>query len=227
MAIQVLFSGMPLSQRERRKFERITPYRRVVGTLQDHKVIVLEISVSDARIAHQARFDTKKPAILSFPWEADTIAFECQILRTDIARYSREPGKTIYHSGVEFTRPLGASDASLRELIHTHVTRALDEQKANARGIPPLTTTFLQTAASHAGYICCYYENNTWRRSPTSKPDQPRNGFTVSAEEREEDIEKLCKLYESSNPEEREMIRQTAAISVGSPEGFATRRFNP
>jgi hypothetical protein len=227
MAIQLLFSGMFLSQPERRKFERITPHRRVVGTLQDHKVIVLEISVSDARVAHQARFDPKKPAILSFPWEAETISFECQILRTDIARYSREPGKTIYHSGVEFTLALGASDASLRDLIHTHVLRALDEQKANARGIPPLTTTFLQTAASHAGYICCYYENGTWRRAPTAKPDQPRNGFTVSAEEREDDIEKLCKLYESSNSEEREMIRQTAAISVGSPEGFATRRFNP
>lgn len=195
--------------------------------MQNVKVIVLEISVSDARIAHQGRFDTKQPTVLSFQWEADTIAYECQVLRTDIARYSREPGKTIYHSGIELVRPLGASDAALRDLIHTHVTRALDEQKANARGIPPLTTTFLQTAASHAGYVCCQYENGAWRRTPTSKAVQPRDGFTVSAEEREEDVEKLCRLYEVSNATEREMIRQTAAISVGSPEGFATRRFTP
>lgn len=218
---------MSVDQHERRKYERITPYRRVVGTLQGQKVVLIEISVSDARIAHQAKFDPKQPAVISFQWEADKIAFECQVIRTDIAKFSREPGKTIYHSGVEFIRPLGASDQALREMIHTHVLRALDEQKANARGIPPLTTTFLRTAASVSGYICCQFENGVWRKTPTAKSNQPRDGFTISAEESDEDIEKLCRLYESSGPAEREMIRQTAALSVSSPEGFATRRFTP
>ena len=44
--------------------------------------------------------------------------------------------------------------------------------------------------------------------------DQPENGFTVAANESEEQIQMLCRTYESGDAESRRMTRMIAELSV-------------
>jgi hypothetical protein len=56
----------------------------------------------------------------------------------------------------------------------------MDEQKANARGIPPIAAQSNQ-AAQRTYYKRHELIGNRWRETETTDPAQPANGFTVSA----------------------------------------------
>lgn len=50
------------------------------------------------------------------------------------------------------------------------------------------------------------------------KPSQPPNGFTVAASTSPDEIEMLCKVYESANGETRKVIRACAELSLTRDE---------
>ena len=52
-------------------------------------------------------------------------------------------------------------------------------------------------------------------RSHTS-PLQPEDGFTVASWEDEAELETLCRTYETSDDEGRQLIRLVAELSVNS-----------
>ena len=58
-------------------------------------------------------------------------------------------------------------------------------------------------------------------------PDQPMDGFTVSARESKEQVQMLCDTYANSDYEGRKMIRKMAELATSTPEGVATRKFEP
>lgn len=214
-------------ERDRRRFQRVKPLRPLAGKLEEHKVYIIDVSVHGARIAHQARFAKTESLLLKFEWNGQQISYACRITRTDIEKYSREEGQTLYHSGVKFLRPMGMSDKSLKELIAGHIVRVLDERKANARGLPPETTTFRQTAARSSGFLECRFRGGQWHTSRTTIGKQPVDGFTISAEEPAEQVALLCKTYEEADESGREMIRQLSSISISQEGGFATRHYEP
>ena len=47
-------------------------------------------------------------------------------------------------------------------------------------------------------------------------PDQPENGFTVSAAEPDDQVELLCQTYESGDEESRRLTRLLAELSAAS-----------
>lgn len=193
----------------------------------DQRVVIQDISVGGVRVLHQHKFAEGETPRLKFTWDGEDMAFDCALTRTEVDTAQGDSKRVLYTSGARFTAALAGSEKPLREMIANHVMRALDEQKANARGLPPMTTTFLQTAAKQAGYIRCELVGGAWRKTQTDRPDQPRDGFTVSAQEEWSHIEMLCKSYQDADRAGRDMLRQLAALSVSSEGGVATRRFNP
>lgn len=211
---------------ERRRYQRVPFARPLAAKLGANRVFIVDISVSGVRVAHQGELPLQNEHKLSFEWNGDTIAFNCAVVRTEIDRPNSDRTKIVYQSGMRFTSAYGQSAALLRGLIAEHVMRALDEQKANARGIPPLATVF-QSGIKQSSYVTYRYVRNSWEKSETKDPHQPLDGFTVSSKEDPLQIEMLCKTYETSDYSGRKMIRQMAELSISAAESVPTRRYNP
>ncbi|HXG58023.1 MAG TPA: hypothetical protein VNL91_03280, partial [Thermoanaerobaculia bacterium] len=162
-----------------------------------------------------------------FECEGRPVRLDCVVVRTEVERAARtEFEKTLYHSGLEIVGKDAASEQSLRHLIEECVTRALDEQRANARGIPAIAAQSFQTGKA-SEFIRCEFLNGKWRSSRTSDPEQPKAGFTVSADEEVSKIEMLRSAYESADDDGKKLIRTFAALSISKAEGIPTRRYNP
>ena len=114
----------------------------------------------------------------------------------------------------------------LRQLVADCVARALDEQKANARGVPATAALSFQTGKGN-DYVRCELVDGAWRRTATNRPEQPANGFTVSAEEERDQVELLCQTFESADAAGRKLIQTMAEMSISKSEGVPTRRYNP
>jgi hypothetical protein len=208
---------------ERREVPRITPLDPVFGTVGAQRIRVLDVSIRSARIAH--RFSLGNPPFnLLFVWDGEEVTADCSVVRTS---GSERGPKDVFETVLSFQSMDPASKRTLQSMLERHIERAMDEQKANAYGIPPRSTIFRQTAPRHLGYLRCELLGGRWRQNLTMDPRQPDNGFTISAQEDTREVELLCQTFTSADREGRRMIRQMAEISVSSVDGIATRRFTP
>ena len=211
---------------ERRRYHHLALPKPLPARLGSEKVFILDISVNGARVAHQGKqlqLDTNR---LRFEWHGHELAFDCEVVRTSAEPVSFGKAKA-YESGLFFLEPVAGSGTTIQELIGEQLMRVLDERKANARGIPPIAATYVRTASKEYGYITYRYVNGEWLTTPVPTADQPYDGFTVSASEPKEQVEMLCQTYSTADFEGRKMIRKMAELSLSTPEGVATRKFQP
>ncbi len=216
------------------------------------QVVLVDVSLLGARIEHHIPLNAGGASRLGFHWEDDDIACDVRIVRSRLERFSvGADGLTVYHSGLEFLGMDEGTRARLKGMIELFITRALEEQKLNARGIMPLHQvdkmpifrygqlainqkdvsgeTLLPTSriAKESGYICYHLEHNTWRKKRTHDPGQPAEGFTISANEDHSQADLLCEAYEKSDRDGRRMIQLFAQLSIMEGEGIAPGRFEP
>ncbi len=213
---------------ERRKYQRVTLVRPLVARIGSARAFLIDASLSGIRIAHQGNIPAEGSMCgIVFEWEAIPVALECRITRNTLqklARSARE--KSVYHAGMEIVGGGEAAMKTLREMIAGLVARALDEQKANARGIPAIAALTFQTGK---GTEFLRYEliNGAWRHSETKRPEQPMNGFTISADEGQEHIAMLCETFATADAGGRKLIKLMAELSISKAEGIPTRRYSP
>jgi hypothetical protein len=216
---------MPPSS-DRRRFEHLTLPKPIPARFGSEKVFILDLSINGARVAHQHPKLASTSEMLRFEWQGAELAFETEVLRTS-ADATRIGTTTVWESGVFFLEAVGGSDKTIREILADQILRVLDERKANARGIPPIAATYVKTGGREGGYIVWRFMAGQWRSTPSEKPDQPQDGFTVSARESREQVQMLCETYVNSDFEGRKMIRKMAELATSTPEGVATRKFQP
>jgi hypothetical protein len=202
--------------------------RPLPGRLGSARIYVLDASLIGLRIAHQG---TAPPAgsqcRVEFEWEGRLIELDCEVRRNALHKLARNAKeKSIYHAGLSIVGALGDSDSALRQMIASIVARALDEQKANARGVPAAAAQCFQTGKG-TEYVRCELVGGTWRRTETNRAEQPLNGFTVSAEESREHVELLCDTFVNADDAGRNLIRMMAELSISKAEGVPTRRYMP
>src|SRR5207247_3254955 len=101
----------------------------------------------------------------------------------------------------------------LRQMSAGLVARALGEQKANARGVPAEAAQCFQTGKG-TEFLRFELINGAWRRTATTRPDQPAQGFTISAEEDRGHIEMLCNTFENTDEAGRKLIKRMAERSI-------------
>lgn len=227
----------------------------VMAKLGSAQVVLVDVSVLGARVEHHMPLIAGAHSRLWFTWEGEEIFADCRIVRSRIERFSSgADGLTVYHSGLEFEEMTDEMRARLKKMIERFISRALEEQKLNARGVVPehdvnrmpifrsggqltantkdreLTALPFHLAARVAketGYICYHLENDRWRRKHTHDPGQPADGFTISASEDHEQVELLCDAYRKSDAGGRRMIQLFAQLSLVEGEGLAWARFEP
>jgi len=215
------------SQALRPRFQRIALEDQMVGTLNGCKAVVLDISLSGALIAHQIGTTTGDKVALRFEWKGDSIYVMARVMRTEIHKPALRLSRAVYRSGVSFQEFVGYSEKNIRTMIGDLITRALDEQRANARGIPAQAASSFQRGAKTRGYLTLRFVNAAWRRLETVDPVQPADGFTVSIEEQPGQIALLCSSYERLKDSERKLIRDMAALSLSNIDGVPARRYEP
>ena len=237
-----------------RRVQRIHLATPIVARLGATPVVLVDVSVLGARVEHHIPLAAGTRARLAFLYEDEEIATECRIVRSRLERFSvGADGLTVYHSGLEFMDTPAEMKAKLKTMIARFISRALEEQKMNARGEIPqhdvakmpifryggqlsanvkdvqTGETALPTSriAKETGYVCYHLENNTWRKKRTHDPGQPSEGFTISATEDRAQADLLCEAYLKSDREGRKMIQLFAQLSIMEGEGIAPGRFQP
>ncbi len=212
---------------ERRRRGRIRLDEPLKGRFGDMPVVVLEVSVAGFLIAHEGRLAPGATHPLTLSWNEATMTLECVIVRSILYRLGRSLGETsVYHSGLRIFR-YGAGDFDhLRALIADRIVRALEEMKANARGIPPLAAYMYQPGKGEL-YRRCELIDGAWRKTETIRAQQPPNGFTVSAEVDPYHVSLLCETWERTTLEGRRLTQLLAELSISRAEGIPTRRYEP
>jgi hypothetical protein len=219
-----------VSATERRRYGRIRLDDPLAGTFADRPVRVLEVSMWGLLVAHENRMATEETHPLVMKWDGHSIALSCEVVRSTLWRLSKAMGeRSVYHSGLRIVEgPDQAAFAKLRDLILERVMRALEEQRANAHGLPPLAAYMYRFQPGKGElYRRCELVQGEWRKTETIRPTQPMSGFTVSAEVEPEHLDLLCRTWESTTAEGRRLTRLLAELSVSKAEGVPTRRYVP
>jgi hypothetical protein len=192
--------------RERREYQRLHLTKTLDGWFGDFAIRLLDVSAAGALIETDDEIPVGARALLRFFWRDEEVEITAETARGDDNR-----------AGLKFVEE---SEVLLR-LIALSATEVLRAQQANAEGQRELNVVGEETltAASagiraHTGYLAYTFEDNAWHRRGTSLADQPSNGFTVSANESQEQIDLLCRTYEAGDAESRRMTRLLAEISA-------------
>jgi hypothetical protein len=190
-------------------------------------VRIMEISLVGFRIAHETRYSPGDTHKLVMDWDGTHIEADSSIIRSTIFRLAKTSSeKTLYHSGLRIERASDDHRIRLRELIAERIIRAIEEQKANAHGVPPLAAYMYQPGKGDL-YRCCELVNGVWRKRETSHPEQPAIGFTISADIDSKEVELLCRTWENTTNEGRRLTQLLAELSISKMEGVPVRRYEP
>jgi hypothetical protein len=238
-----------------RRVQRVHLAQPILARLGSAQVLLVDVSVLGARVEHHVPLAAGGHSTFSFLWEGEQIATHCRIVRSRLERFSvGTDGLTVYHSGLEFENMPAETRARLKAMIGRFISRALEEQKLNARGVMPehdvdkmpifrfggqLTANsrdkelampaFLPVSrvAKETGYICYALEHNQWRRKRTHDPGQPVEGFTISAAEEQTQAQMLCDAYLAADRDGRRLIQLCAQLSIVDGDGALPARFEP
>lgn len=214
-------------ENDRRRFGRIRLDAPLAAIFASTPVRVIEISVTGFRIAHEGRLEPGHRGELTIEWEGARFSFHASLVRTTLWRLARNLGeRSLYHSGLRIVEAIGSAERTLRELVAERIIRALEEQKANARGIPPLAAYMYQPGKGEI-FRRCELIDGEWRKSETIRTSQPPNGFTISAEVDPQHVELLCQTWERTTGEGRRLTQLLAELSISTGEGVPTRRYIP
>lgn len=213
--------------KERRRYGRIRLDESLAARLDDMPVRVRELSVVGFLAEHEGRLTPGTTHHLAVEWDRSEIELECNIVRSTLYRLAKNLGEqSVYHTGLRIVRYARDDFDRLRHLIAERVVRALEEMKANARGIPPLAAYMYQPGKGEL-FRRCELVDGTWRKTETIRPQQPPSGFTVSAEVDPMHVEMLCDTWEHTTAEGRRLTQLLAELSISSAEGIPTRRYVP
>jgi hypothetical protein len=216
-----------VSSKERRRYGRIQLDQPVPARLGEFRVRIIEISLAGFRLLHEARISTLTPYELTFEWNGLAGTFLVKAARTSLWRLARTAEeRSIHQSGVHIVEASAEALAMLREFVADRVIRAIEEQKANARGIPPLAAYMYQPGKGEL-YRCCELIDGVWRKRETARAKQPPNGFTVSADVEPAHVDLLCQTWETTTDEGRRLTQLLAELSISKGEGIPTRRYVP
>lgn len=212
---------------DRRQFHRIHLDIPIVASLGDVVVEVRDVSLNGARVVGEARFAPNSETELEFAWNDMPLKFDVTVIRCTLFSFAKAPGeKSTYQTGLRIRETVGKTDRYLREMIASYVIRALEEQKANARGLPPLGP-YGYIEGKGDRFRRCEYIDGKWRRTETTKADQPPVGFTVSADVRSYYVDLLCETYQMADEDGRRLTQTLAQLSISKAEGIPTRRYLP
>ena len=213
---------------ERRRLQRVKLIEPLAGSIDGQRVFLLDVSRHGIRIAHRESLGASGDhCVIEFEWDGRRARLECRLTHSKVQRAGTASyARSLYHSGFTVVAASPESERVLRGLIAWHVERALDEQKANARGIPAVAASSYQTGKA-SELMRHVFSGGVWRQSTTTDARQPVNGFTIAATQTPEEVQMLRSAWEAGDGSSRAVIQRMAELSISRAEGIPTRRYTP
>lgn len=190
---------------ERRGFQRLNLVRPLDGWFGDFAVQLVEVSATGALMESGDAIPLDSRALLRFWWHDTELEMLAETVRNEGGRTAVK-----FVESTEMLMDLIADSA--RELLRAQEANAAGDRAANV--IADQTLTAASMAHGALGYVTWVLGANGWKRRPSLLPEQPPDGFTISASEPEDQVEILCRTYESGDTEARRLTRMLAEISV-------------
>jgi hypothetical protein len=193
---------------ERRRYPRLSLAAPLDGWFGDYAVRLIDVSATGALVECDEPLPADARGLLRFFWRGVEVEITAETARTIEQR-----------SGLHFVE----ENADLWALIADSATELLSALEANARGDREANVVGDQTltSAMHAhvsGYIIWSLGTNGWTSRAARLPDQPAEGFTISAGEPEEQVALLQQTYALGDDDAKRMTRMLAELSVaGTP----------
>jgi len=203
---------------------RVTLRDPIPASACGETVRVVDASVRGVRVAHQHLLTDRDRCPITFDWNGREIEFVGRVRWTKLQRDGAAP---LYQSGLEIAAIDDRSTTALRKLIEMHVERALQDQKANARGVAMENAERTHPIARPRLYARHELVDGIWRKSMTSDARQPFAGFTVPVDERPDQVDLLRAAYSAAEPSMRGVIRRFAELSIADPDATWPNRFIP
>ncbi len=191
---------------ERRQFQRLNITRPVDGWFGDFSVMVVEVSADGAKIVHDEELPVGARGLLRFSWRGEDLELTVEIARSDGAR----SGVHVLEDSPQLRRLIVESG---NELLRAQEANASGDRASNVIGDGTLTAASAGVRAG-SGFLQYHFANGEWKCHRALLPDQPEDGFTVSANETQEQIDLLCATYASGDAEAKRMTRMIAEVSV-------------
>ncbi len=190
---------------ERRAYQRLTLAEPLDGWFGDFSVRLVDVSASGAQIEHEDPIPADARALLRFYWRGEEVEILAETAR--LIHGNRMGLRFLEES--ETLRMLIARSAA--DVLRALEANAAGNREANVIGDETLTSAW----RTHArGYVRWELEDGRWTPHYAHAPDQPANGFTISASEPDEQVAMLQRTYESGDAEARRLTRMLAELSV-------------
>jgi hypothetical protein len=189
---------------ERRRYQRLALVEPLDGWFGDYAIRLIDVSATGALIECDEPIPSDARALLRFFWRGIEVEIVAETARADEQR-----------SGLHFVE----ENADLWALIADSATELLHALEANARGDRAANIVGDQTltSAMHAhasGYVTWSLGADGWSSRAAEQPQQPEDGFTISAGEPAEQVEMLQRTYELGDDDAKRMTRMLAELSV-------------
>ena len=204
---------------ERREFQRLKLVKPIRAALNGATALILDIGINGALVEHQGPARTGQPFELEFRWQGSEITFQCEVIRSTIVTPPEGDQPAVSHTGLQFNVPGGDSEERLQDMMATFIGKVLAAQKANAAADGSAEILSYMGAARQTrsrGYLTYRWNGKRWNTKRTDDGTQPVDGFTVAGYEDEEELETLCRAWETADAEGRRLIRLVAELSVRS-----------
>lgn len=186
--------------------ERLNLTRPLDAWFGDFAVQLLEVTATNASMLHDDELPEGSRALLRFAWQGEEIELTAELAETEGQR-----------SRLHFLE----QSAPLREWVAQAADELHRAREANATGDRDrnLVGDATLTAASEAGrgirtFLVYELNDGKWSCRVSLVPDQPANGFTVSAGEPREQIDLLKHTFASGDEESRAMTRTIAELTI-------------
>lgn len=191
---------------ERREYQRLNLTKPLDGWFGDYAVELVDVSVSGAQIVHQDPLPDGSRGLLRFTWRGEDIELTAEVART----MGQRSGLVFVDDSSMLRQHI---EISALELLRAREANATGDRARNVIGDETLTAASAGARALR-GYLVYELNDHQWTCRVALEPTQPANGFTVAANESEEQIDLLRKTFESGGEEERKMTRMIAQLSV-------------
>lgn len=211
---------------ERRKIERVRLVKTLRATVNGARGYVVEASVQGFLVAHQAAVPSPgNTCEIAAEWDGQPMNFTCEVEWTE--QHGMGDRGVVFHSGMLVRRADTTSCNALRACVERHVMRALEEQKANARGVPVAGSAWSNQTGGGTEYVRHEFFGHRWTTTRTTQAAPPPTGFTVSAQCTVGELMMLREAYVRADEGLRKVIRELAQASIEQINGIPTRRFMP
>jgi hypothetical protein len=195
---------------ERRQFQRLNFSKPIDGWFGDYAVRLRDISANGALVEHDDEIEEGSRALLRFCFRRE----EVELLAETVRRSDGSSGLHFLESSETLNKVLAESAV---ELLMAQEANASGDREHNVIGDETLTSASGAFRVHLGAYVTWTLEGDAWKCRHSMLPDQPPNGFTVSAQEDETQVAMLCRTYADGDEEARRLTRLLAELSVAAP----------